>query len=77
MRRQGPDHVYDAGAKDEDRASYHRRSAGHCGQRPAIWDAAARGSAQDILLYLWGRGRDDLESHGDDALIDAWGSVTP
>ena len=40
-------------------------------------EAAARGSAQDILLYLWGRGRDGLECHGDDALIDAWGSVTP
>jgi uncharacterized protein (TIGR03083 family) len=40
-------------------------------------DAAARGPAQDILLYLWGRGRDGLECHGDDALIDAWGSVTP
>jgi uncharacterized protein (TIGR03083 family) len=40
-------------------------------------DAAARGSAQDILLYLWGRGRAALECYGDDALIDAWGSVTP
>jgi hypothetical protein len=40
-------------------------------------DAAARGPAQDILLYLWGRGRDGLECHGDDALIDAWSSVTP
>lgn len=40
-------------------------------------DAAARGSAQDLLLYLWGRGREGLDCHGDDALIDAWGSVTP
>jgi len=40
-------------------------------------DAAARGSAQDILLYLWGRGRAGLECYGDDDLIDAWGSVTP
>ncbi len=40
-------------------------------------DAAARGSAQDLLLYLWGRGRGDLECHGDDATIDAWGAVTP
>jgi len=40
-------------------------------------DAAARGAAQDILLYLWGRGRSGLECYGDDALIDAWGSVTP
>lgn len=40
-------------------------------------DAAARGSAQDLLLYLWGRGREGLECHGDDALLDAWGSITP
>lgn len=40
-------------------------------------DAAARGSAQDLLLYLWGRGRENLECHGDDALIDAWGSIAP
>jgi uncharacterized protein (TIGR03083 family) len=40
-------------------------------------DAAARGPAQDILLYLWGRGRAGLECHGDEAVIDAWGSITP
>jgi len=40
-------------------------------------DAAARGSAQDILLYLWGRGRAGLECYGDDAMIDGWGAVTP
>jgi hypothetical protein len=40
-------------------------------------DAAARGSAQALLLYLWGRERTDLACHGDEALIDAWGSVTP
>ena len=40
-------------------------------------DAAARGSAQDLLLYLWGRGRERLECHGDDALLDAWGAVVP
>jgi uncharacterized protein (TIGR03083 family) len=40
-------------------------------------DAAARGSAQDLLIYLWGRGRDGLECHGEDALLDAWGSLAP
>lgn len=40
-------------------------------------DAAARGSAQDLLMYLWGRGRDRLECHGDDALLDAWGAIAP
>ncbi len=40
-------------------------------------DAAARGPAQDLLLYLWGRGRENLACHGDAALIDAWGAVTP
>jgi uncharacterized protein (TIGR03083 family) len=39
-------------------------------------DVAARGSAQAILLYLWGRSRDGLECYGDEALIEAWGSVT-
>ncbi len=40
-------------------------------------DAAARGPAQAILLYLWGRGRAGLACHGDEALLDAWGSITP
>ena len=40
-------------------------------------DAAARGPAQALLLYLWGRGREDLTCHGDDALIAAWGAMTP
>ena len=40
-------------------------------------DAAVRGSAQGLLLYLWGRGRDGLECYGDDELLNAWGSVTP
>jgi uncharacterized protein (TIGR03083 family) len=40
-------------------------------------DAAARGSAPALLLYLWGRGRQGLECHGDAALLDAWGAMTP
>ena len=40
-------------------------------------DAAVRGAAQALLLYLWGRGRTNLACHGDAALLDAWGSMTP
>lgn len=40
-------------------------------------DAAARGSAQDLLLYLWGRGRQGLACHGDDTLLEAWGAIAP
>ena len=40
-------------------------------------DAAARGTASDLLLYLWGRGRTTLECFGDEALLDAWASVAP
>lgn len=40
-------------------------------------DVAARGSAQDLLLYLWGRGHTGLECYGEDHLIAAWGSVAP
>lgn len=40
-------------------------------------DVAARGSAEALLLYLWGRGREGLECYGEDALVDAWGSVLP
>lgn len=40
-------------------------------------DAAARGTASDLLLYLWGRGRATLECFGDEELLDAWASVAP
>ncbi len=40
-------------------------------------DAAARGSASDLLLYLWGRGRATLECFGDEELLDTWSSVAP
>ena len=36
-------------------------------------DAAARASAQDLLLFAWGRIRPDrLETHGDAALLSSW-----
>jgi len=40
-------------------------------------DAAARGTASDLTLFMWGRGRGGLECFGDDALLDAWADVTP
>lgn len=40
-------------------------------------DVAARGSAHDLLLWLWGRGRGQLDIFGDDALADAWAAVAP
>ena len=40
-------------------------------------DAALRGTASDLALYLWGRGREGLECFGDDSLIDAWASLAP
>jgi len=40
-------------------------------------DAAMAGSASDLALWLWGRGRGDLRSWGDEALLDAWSSVAP
>ncbi len=36
-------------------------------------DVAARGPAQDLLLFVWGRiGPDRLETFGDTALLDEW-----
>ncbi len=36
-------------------------------------DVAARGSAHDLLLFVWGRiGHDRLETFGDTALLDDW-----
>ena len=41
-------------------------------------DAAVRGAASDLLVYLWGRGGGEgLEVFGDDALVAAWGSLAP
>jgi uncharacterized protein (TIGR03083 family) len=41
-------------------------------------DCAVRGSASDLLLYLWSRKpAADLEVFGDPALADAWGHLTP
>ncbi|MGI9603824.1 MAG: maleylpyruvate isomerase family mycothiol-dependent enzyme [Acidimicrobiales bacterium] len=40
-------------------------------------DAAVRGSASDLLLFLWGRGRGDTEIFGDESVAEAWAAVAP
>lgn len=40
-------------------------------------DAALRGSASGLYLYLWGRGRATLELFGDESVADAWAEVAP
>ncbi len=40
-------------------------------------DAAVRGRAEDILLYLWGRGQENLECFGDEEVINAWALIGP
>jgi len=40
-------------------------------------DAAVRGSAEGLLLYLWDRRRDGLECFGDEKVINHWAAITP
>ena len=40
-------------------------------------DAAVRGTAEGLLLYLWDRSREGLECFGDQTVVDAWATVTP
>ena len=40
-------------------------------------DAALRGRASDLLLFLWGRGRGELDLFGDEAVAEAWSAVAP
>tara|TARA_B100000686_G_C16642317_1_gene890837 strand:- start:109 stop:810 length:702 start_codon:yes stop_codon:yes gene_type:complete len=40
-------------------------------------DAAVRGTAENLFLYLWGRSNDDLEYFGDQKVIEAWAKVAP
>ena len=40
-------------------------------------DAAVRGRAKDIFLYLWGRGRENLECFGDEEIINTWARIGP
>ena len=38
-------------------------------------DAAVKGRAEDILLYLWGRGQENLECFGDEEVINTWARI--
>jgi uncharacterized protein (TIGR03083 family) len=40
-------------------------------------DIAVRGTASELLLYLWGRDEGAVETFGDPALVTAWSSVAP
>jgi len=40
-------------------------------------DAAARGSASDLALLVWGRRQPTVEVFGDEAVLDAWLALTP
>ena len=40
-------------------------------------DVAVRGAAADLLLYLWGRGGQNLEVFGDPLLAEAWSNAAP
>ncbi|MCB0995334.1 MAG: maleylpyruvate isomerase family mycothiol-dependent enzyme [Acidimicrobiales bacterium] len=40
-------------------------------------DAAVRGKAVQLLLFLWGRGRDGCEVFGDETVADAWAALAP
>ena len=40
-------------------------------------DAAVRGKAEDILLYLWGRGQENRECFGDEEVMNAWALIGP
>ena len=40
-------------------------------------DAAVRGRAEDILLYLWGRGQENLECFGEEEVINTWARIGP
>lgn len=40
-------------------------------------DVAVRGTGDNLLLYLWGRGGDGLEIFGDPALAEAWSHAAP
>ena len=40
-------------------------------------DVAAAGTASDLALFVWGRGRGDLQFWGDEAELEAWASVAP
>lgn len=40
-------------------------------------DAAVRGTAMNLLLFVWNRGREDLEIFGSEEVAQAWAAVAP
>ncbi len=40
-------------------------------------DVAVRGTGDNLLLYIWGRGGEGLEIFGDEALAEAWSHASP
>lgn len=40
-------------------------------------DAAVRGTGDNLMLYMWGRGGNDLDILGDEAVAAAWTTVAP
>ena len=47
------------------------------GHEHAKGDVAARGTASDLALLVWGRRRPSVEVFGDEAALDAWLALTP
>ncbi len=47
------------------------------GHEHAKGDAAARGTASDLALLVWGRRQPTLEVFGDEAVLDAWLALAP
>lgn len=47
------------------------------GREHAKGDAAARGTASDLVLLAWGRRLPTLKIFGDEAVVDAWVALTP
>ena len=47
------------------------------GHEHAKGDAAARGTASDLNLLVWGRRQPTLEVVGDEAVLDAWLALAP
>jgi hypothetical protein len=40
-------------------------------------DAAVRGPASELLLWVWGRPTHDLQIFGDEAVAAAWRALAP
>lgn len=82
MRGEGPDfpagtlhlHRTDGDGEWLARAEHGRVVLTH---EHAKGDAAVRGPASDLFLFLWGRGRGTADVFGDEAVAEAWAAVAP